>query len=408
MTRAILLVLVSAVLALAVEPSAWGQVAEKKFLTKDGKRPSGLFANGIMVGKTVYIAGKGDYRPNDDFPGKVRNCLSEVQKALQSAGLGMEHVVKSFVYLEDHDKFAEMNKYYAEFFPKNPPARTTLGVALVPGENRVEITCIAYSDLAERKVIGESPAGLPFSPGILVGDTLYVSGKGDQLPGGGHPATFEEQVRQCMRNVQTTLRQAGLDFPSVVMSHLFVDKAENLPTAAKVYNEFFPAGTEPACATVLVDWIPGDSHVEVTCIATTNLAARKVVRPGGFQIVPGAVRASPGVWAGHTLYLSGLTGFQPATGSVVAGLDKQMHQMGTNHMTVLESAGLKLDDIVNGFVYLADMEDYAPMNAIYKEYYSRGPGVRTTLMPTRMDMKDVRVQASFIAARTQATGAASK
>jgi 2-iminobutanoate/2-iminopropanoate deaminase len=114
------------------------------------------------------------------------------------------------------------------------------------------------------------------------------------------------------------------------------------------------------------------------------------------------------VWAGHTLYLSGLTGFQPATGNVVAGLDKQMHQMGANHMTVLESAGLKLDDIVNGFVYLADMEDYAPMNAIYKEYYSRGPGVRTTLMPTRMDMKDVRVQASFIAARTQATGAASK
>ena len=160
-----------------------------------------------MVGKTLYISGKGDYRPNAEFPEKVKNCLSEIRKTLQSAGLDMQHVVKSFVYLEDRDKYAEMNKYYGEFFKEAPPARTTLGVAQVPGPSRVEITCIAYSDLSERKVIGTPRAGFPYSPGILAGDTLYVSGKGDQLAGwrpsrdvrGAGPAVRCETLRRPSR-----------------------------------------------------------------------------------------------------------------------------------------------------------------------------------------------------------------
>src|SRR3982751_6062450 len=107
------------------------QPPARKFITGDGKPPSGLFAPGVMVGKTLYIAGKGDYRPNAPFPEKVENCLNEIRKTLRMAGLDMKHVVKSFVYLEDHDQFAEFNTHYAKFFPDNPPARTTLGVPQV-------------------------------------------------------------------------------------------------------------------------------------------------------------------------------------------------------------------------------------------------------------------------------------
>ena len=77
---------------------------------RTGKGRRDLFAAGVMVGKTLYIAGKGDYRPNAEFPEKVENCLGEIRKTLQTAGLDMKHVVKSFVYLEDRDKYAEMNK----------------------------------------------------------------------------------------------------------------------------------------------------------------------------------------------------------------------------------------------------------------------------------------------------------
>jgi 2-iminobutanoate/2-iminopropanoate deaminase len=404
MTRATLFVLAPVVIALGLVQPALGQPPAKKFVTPDGKRPGGLFAPGVMVGKTVYVAGKGDYRPNADFPEKVNNCLSEIRKTLQVAGLDMKHVVKSFVYLEDRDKYGELNKHYAKFFENDPPARTTLGVSQVPGDSRLEITCIAYSDLSEKKSVGTAPAGLPFSPAILAGDTLYISGKGDQLPDGSHPATLEEQVRQAMRNVETILKQAGLDFRNVVMSHVFLDNYDSLDVASKVYNEFFDDGNEPACATVFVDWIPGGSHVEITCIATTDLSARKVVRPESMKngTIEGAVTASPAVWAGNTLYMSGLSGFKPNEGVGAAKLGEQVHQMARNHVEILDAAGLKLDDIVSGHVYLRDMKDYNDMNAIYRQYFSRGPAVRTCLMPnSSFEKNNVLVRASFIAARTQ-------
>src|SRR5262245_61269774 len=113
-------------LSLVSTQTTRAQAPVKTFIPSDGKRTTGLLAPGVMVGKTLYIVGKGDYKRNEEFPGKVKNCLAEIQKTLQQAGLGMEHVVKSFVYLEDHDKYDDLNKYYGEFFPKNPPARTTL------------------------------------------------------------------------------------------------------------------------------------------------------------------------------------------------------------------------------------------------------------------------------------------
>jgi 2-iminobutanoate/2-iminopropanoate deaminase len=403
MTRTGFILLAPVLLALGLVQSSWGQ-AEKRFITPDGKRPSGLFAPGVMVGKTLYIAGKGDYKPNEDFPAKVKNCLGEIEKTLKQAGLGFEHVVKSFVYLEDHDKYDEMNKYYGEFFPRNPPARTTLGVAQVPGDSRLEITCIAYADLAQKKTIGQPPANRPYSPGILAGDTLYISGKGDQLPDGSHPATFEEQVRQCMRNVEATLKEAGLDFRHVVMSNIFVDDPKNRATAQQIYHEYFEDGNEPAGATVVVDWIPGGSHVEITCIATTDLAARRVVRAPVVTKDKGSERPrnSSAVWAGNTLYLSGIVGVN-ASGQIDESLDEQVHQLGRNHTQFLEQAGLGLEDIVSGHVYLRSMDDYQGMNAIYKEYFSKGPGVRTTLMPaTNNGPSPFRVLASFIAAKTQA------
>jgi 2-iminobutanoate/2-iminopropanoate deaminase len=390
------------VLGPALPGLAQEQPTAKKSENQPAKKDRGLFSAGARVGKTLYISGKGDYRPTAEFPEKVENCLNEIRKALQSESLDMRHVVKSFVYLEDRDKYPELNATYAKFFPEDPPARTTLGVAQVPGPSRLEITCIAYTDLAEKKRIGDPPAGFPFSPGILAGDTFYISGKGDHLPGGGHPATFEEQVRQAMKNVEATLKQAGLDFRHVVMSHVFLDKYENLEVANKVYNEFFEDGSEPACSTVFVDWIPGGSHVEITCIATTDLARRKVVRPDERKhlSIEGAVAASPAVWAGDTLYISALDGSRPQRGLAAGDLAEQVHQMARNHMAVLEAAGLNLEDIASGCVYLRDMKDYQPMNGVYRPYFSRGVAVRTCLMPnSSYEKNDVLVRASFIAAR---------
>ena len=398
------IICVIALVCLACVQLSSAQLPLKKFLTSDGSRPAGLFASGLLVGKTAYIAGKGDYRPNEDFPNKVRNCLAEVEKTLKVGGLNLSHVVAAHCYLEDPQYYEKFNEVYGEFFRNRPPARTTLGVPNVPGDSRVEITCIAYTDAAEIRQIGSPPAGRPYSPGILAGNTLYISGRGDQLPDGSHPATFEEQVRQMMRNVESVLKAAGLDFRHVVFSNVYIDKYENYGTVNKVYGEFFEYGNEPARATVFVDWIPGDSHVEISCIATTDLANRKVVRPASMRYGPDerAMTASPAVWAGNTLYISGLSGFDPAEGITTGDLEKQARRMARNHIDILTEAGLKLEDIVSGNVYLRDINDYKRFNEIYKEYFSKGPGVRTCLMPNSgYEKNDIRVRASFVAARTR-------
>ncbi len=379
------------------------QAPAKRFFTSDGARPTGLFAAGLSVGKTVYIAGKGDYKPNEDLPGKVRNCLGEVEKTLKVGGLNLSNVVSAQCYLEDPTYYTKFNEVYGEFFPNRPPARTTLGVPNVPGESRIEITVIAYSDPSEIKQIG-APTGRPYSQGILAGKTLYISGKGDQLPDGSHPPTFEEQVRQTLRNVGAVLKEAGLDFRNVVFSNVYIDNYDNYGIVNKVYSEFFEYGDEPARATVFVDWIPGDSHVEITCMATTDLAGRKVVRPASMKYGPDerAMTASPAVWAGDTLYISGLSGFDPVEGITTVDLEKQVRQMAQLDIDILTAAGLKLEDIVSGHVYLRNINDYAPFNNIYKEFFTKGPGVRTCLMPNSgYEKNNVRVKASFIAARTR-------
>lgn len=372
---------------------------QKTYVTPDGSPPTGLFAPGVLVGNTLYISGKGDYKPDLGIPDKTRNCLTEVRNVLKLAGMDMQNIVKVWVFLEDINAYAEMNKVYSEFFPVEPPARTTLGVSSVPGESQMEITAIAYRDLGEKKIIGNPAPGLPFSPGVLAGKTLYVSGKGDQLPDGTHPATFEEQVRQAMKNAEAVLKAAGLDFRNAVMNHVYLDKYDNYATANKVYSEFFEFGNEPARATLFVDHIPGGSHVEITCLATTDLINRKVVRPASMKygLNETAPTASPGVWAGDILYLSAQSGFVPGGGMTSDSLEAQFRQMVRNQMDVIEEAGLGLKDLVSGSVYLRDINDYAPMNELYRELFTGSPGVRTTLQPNSgYEKNDTRIRASFI------------
>jgi 2-iminobutanoate/2-iminopropanoate deaminase len=66
---------------------------------------------------------------------------------LTAAGSSLDQVVKTTVFLADMGDFAAMNAVYAEFFPANPPARSTVQVARLPRDARVEIEAIAVRTL---------------------------------------------------------------------------------------------------------------------------------------------------------------------------------------------------------------------------------------------------------------------
>jgi 2-iminobutanoate/2-iminopropanoate deaminase len=112
-----------------------------------GTRPGGAYSPGIIAeGRFVYVAGQIPARDGvvvgETVAEQTVIALENVAAVLAQAGATLADVVRCGVFLSDMADFADMNQAYAEAFPAPLPARTTVGVALVPGV-KVEIDCVA-------------------------------------------------------------------------------------------------------------------------------------------------------------------------------------------------------------------------------------------------------------------------
>jgi 2-iminobutanoate/2-iminopropanoate deaminase len=93
-----------------------------------------------------------------------------------------------------------------------------------------------------------------------------------------------------------------------------------------------------------------------------------------------AVPFSPGVYGGELLFLSGQVALDPATGALIDGdAARQTDQILRSIATTLEAAGKDLSDVVRVGVYLANMADYAAMNAEYAKHFSEPYPARTAI-----------------------------
>lgn len=103
---------------------------------------------GIRAGDFIFLSGmlSTDPATGERSPGtmahETRQTLVNMQHMLESAGSSLERVVKITVLLYDMLEFDNMNAVYRQFFPRDPPARTTCGVQLSAGM-KVEIECVA-------------------------------------------------------------------------------------------------------------------------------------------------------------------------------------------------------------------------------------------------------------------------
>lgn len=122
-----------------------------------------------------------------------------------------------------------------------------------------------------RRVIRPEKApntGLPFSPGILAGNTLYVSGHlgrdpvSNALVRGG----VEAETRQSLANIREVLRTAGMDFKDVTSVTAYITSFDDFAKFNAVYREVFPTDP-PARATVQVAALNAGAHVELQMIA---------------------------------------------------------------------------------------------------------------------------------------------
>lgn len=110
---------------------------------------------------------------------------------------------------------------------------------------------------------------------------------------------------------------------------------------------------------------------------------------------------SPGVDTGAFVFLAGQVGVDPTTRELVpGGIEAETHQAMKNLGAVLREAGLGYEDVVKTSVFLADVADFAAMNAVYAGYFPRGgiPPARTTVQAAAIPGGG-RIEIDFIAAR---------
>jgi reactive intermediate/imine deaminase len=350
-----------------------------------GPKPVGPYTPGVMAGDYLYVSGQGARRPDGEMPAEfdaqVRQTLENVKTIVEAAGLTMEHVVYTHVYLEDITRFGDMNRAYATYFPKNPPARATLGVAKLPG-TPVEINAVAVKDLANKTPVavpGHDPKE-PLSPGMLTHDRLFVSAmRGRALESGETPADAGRQVDLALDGMAAVLEAAGLDMRHMVFVNPYLTRDVPARVMNERYAKRFEFGNTPARATIFVAALPERAQIEYTGVAVRDLSQRRAVRPKNMAPSP---TASPCVFAADTLYCSAKSGFIPGpnSGIYAATVEHQVRQTMRNLLDGLEEAGLDFSAAVAANVYLDNVaEDFQKMNGVYAQYYKDIPPARTTV-----------------------------
>ena len=128
--------------------------------------------------------------------------------------------------------------------------------------------------------------------------------------------------------------------------------------------------------------------------------ARRVIQPAGYK--PSPAPLVPAILVGDTLYLSGSTGADPATGQLVAGgLEPEMRQIVANLRTVLAAADMTFADVVTVTAYLADMADYARFNELYREVFPNGAYPSRSTVAVRDLARGARLELTMTAVRSK-------
>lgn len=122
----------------------------------------------------------------------------------------------------------------------------------------------------EREVIFTASAPMPIGPysqGIKVGNTLYVSGQiGMDTNGKLDSASIQTEVMQALKNVEAIVKVAGMEMKDVVKSTLYVKDLSHFAKINEVYGLFFPTDP-PARETVQINALPKNAHFEISVVA---------------------------------------------------------------------------------------------------------------------------------------------
>jgi 2-iminobutanoate/2-iminopropanoate deaminase len=117
--------------------------------TSRGAKPVGPYSQAVKANGFVFVSGQVAFDPatgqlvENEIARQTERVMENLKIILEAAGSSMHKVVKTTVFLKDMNEFAAMNEAYGKYFPSAPPARSTVEVARLPRDVRVEIDLIA-------------------------------------------------------------------------------------------------------------------------------------------------------------------------------------------------------------------------------------------------------------------------
>jgi 2-iminobutanoate/2-iminopropanoate deaminase len=128
---------------------------------------------------------------------------------------------------------------------------------------------LSYGAGVKKKVVApkDFPTGRPFSAGLVIGDTLYVSGStGADRTTGKVPEKFEDEVASCFDNIGAVMKAGGYDFGDAVSVQVYLTDMTLFQRMNAIYVKTFPE-PRPTRTTVGVTALAGGAHMEVTVTA---------------------------------------------------------------------------------------------------------------------------------------------
>lgn len=118
--------------------------------TKRAPAAVGAYSQAVRAGDFVFVSGQIPLNPETgevvfaDIQQQTERVLVNIRNILAEAGMGLEDVVKTTVYLELMDDLSRVNEVYARFFGEDPPARAAVEVARLPKDVAIEIEAVAF------------------------------------------------------------------------------------------------------------------------------------------------------------------------------------------------------------------------------------------------------------------------
>lgn len=229
---------------------------------------------------------------------------------------------------------------------------------------------------------GPKPVG-PYSPGIAVGDFVFVSGQGVADGSGKRPADTRTQAIQCVNNVRAILRMGGLDLANVFSLQIYMTDKGQEPIIDQVLKDAF-SGKIPPHTKLVAPKLPVETPLEITAYANRSrqsgeLEAPAIDRPAGCKALKQFIQCGVEVAAGGA-------DVEQQTAAVLGALDARLKVLGSG-----------INKVVATNVYLADIGEFQKMNAAYASFFLLRPPSRTTIQPFAITRG--RVAISVIAVR---------